>query len=123
MKARNRSQTLFPIDRSIDRSPAVAVLVSTFSFRLLSNKIFVYVVIGTILLQVLMVQVFAMSEKFGEALKVGRPVTAFHTKPCRSLTNPVSPHTHSNPRGIRADLAVPCLPKPLLFVSPKSFGC
>ncbi len=72
--------TLF-YSRSIDRSPAVAVLVSTFSFRLLSNKIFVYVVIGTILLQVLMVQVFAMSEKFGEALKVGRSVTAFHTVP------------------------------------------
>jgi hypothetical protein len=37
---------------------------------MLTNKIFVYVVIGTIVLQVLMVQVFAMSEKFGEALKV-----------------------------------------------------
>jgi len=42
--------------------------------KLLSNKIFVYVVVGTILLQVLMVQVFAMSEKFGEALKV-RPIS------------------------------------------------
>jgi len=42
--------------------------------RMHTNKIFVYVVIGTVLLQALMVQVFAISEKFGEALKV-RPIS------------------------------------------------
>jgi len=39
-----------------------------------ANKIFGIVVIGTVMVQILIIQVFAMNEKFGEALKV-RPIS------------------------------------------------
>jgi hypothetical protein len=39
-----------------------------------TNRIFGIVVVGTAIVQVLIVQIFAMNEKFGEALKV-RPIS------------------------------------------------